>query len=176
MNIELEFEHDAYFGVPDCVIAIDGHTVYSAPITDKVSVSTQIPDGVHELRITHLNKKKQHTRHGHDRHFVLKRLIMEGIDLDQFEHCRMTHQGRFYPQYHTDYIRDMTALGETLPEYIQPNHYFGHNGSWILTFETPVLPWIIRVQNPSGMHLEDTIFDSTQDTIQDIKQFFNLNT
>ena len=63
MNIELEFDYDAHFGVPDCVIAIDGHTVYSAPITDRISVSTQIPDGVHELRITHLNKKKQHTSH-----------------------------------------------------------------------------------------------------------------
>jgi len=67
------------------------------------------------------------------------------------------------------------ARGVELPEFICPNHYLGHNGQWILDFKSPGLLWIIEQQNPSGMHLEDTIFATSDYVLQEIKDFFKLN-
>jgi hypothetical protein len=37
-----------------------------------------------------------------------------------------------------------------------------------------VYDWIISEQKPSGINLEDTIFSTGQDSLNEIKKFFNV--
>jgi hypothetical protein len=83
--------------------------------------------------------------------------------------------GKFYPEYESSYLASCRVQGLDLPEFICPNHYLGHNGVWKLNFESPELLWIIKQQNPSGMHLEDTMFSTSDHVLQEIKDFFKLN-
>jgi hypothetical protein len=94
--------------------------------------------------------------------------------LDQLDYCRLTHRGVFCPKYAESYIASCKESNADLPEYISPNHYLGHNGVWHLDFSSPALLWIITEQNPSGMHLEDTMFSTSSGVLNEIKDFFKL--
>lgn len=175
MILELHFESDKHFGLPTLEIAVDDQILYNGFIKDNFTFDIDLIDGNHQLKITHFGKNKKETTVDYDKHFKLTKILMDNVDLDLQEHCRLSHQGIFRPDYHPDFVKDQTLLGVIPPETIQPNHYFGHNGTWTLDFKTPALLWIIESQNPSGMHLEDTIFRSGQDTINDIKEFFGID-
>ena len=41
-------------------------------------------------------------------------------------------------------------------------------------FSSPELLWIIKEQNPGGINLEDTIFSTSSQTLNEIKNFFGL--
>jgi len=104
----------------------------------------------------------------------IRRILFDSTDLDQREECALTRKGEFFPEYEESYRQDNLRRGYTLPDSISPNHYLGHNGAWRLKFQTPALLWIIKQQNPHGIHLEDTVFSTSRSVTDDVKKFFNL--
>jgi hypothetical protein len=174
MHISCKLNFDDYFGCPQIQIAVDQTELYQGDAMSDLEFEIDVSPGDHVFSIRHQGKTNQHGNDLHDRHVELTNLRFDGVDLDQFEFCRITHRGKFYPEYDPDYVSDCARAGTVLPEFLQPNHYLGHNGIWKLDFKYPALLWIIQEQNPSGMHLEDTIFGSSQDVLNDIKDFFNL--
>lgn len=170
MDIDLYFSFDDYFGRPTIEVLVDDHTLFVGDVQSHLELRVpNLGDGDHVLSIRHFGKMPQHHSHDHDRHVHLDRVLFDHTDLDQLIWARLTHRGKFYPDYDKDYARD-----QDLPEFIMPNHYFGHNGTWRLEFKTPALLWVIQEQNPSGMHLEDTIFSTTQDSVNYVKDFFKF--
>jgi len=174
MLIHMAFAWNDFFRVPTITVGIDHIVLYNSTVQNEIELSHDLGAGPHEFWIQHYGKQAHETDQHNDTHVFLQRLLFDQIDLDQIDYCKLTHKGRYYPEYNPDYVKTCAEQQVGLPEYIQPNHYFGHNGTWRLTFDAPVMNWIIREQNPSGMNLEDTMFSSSQITLQQVKDLFNL--
>lgn len=174
MIFTIDFDYEDFFRIPTIDIGIDDQTLYQGNVNESITIDVDLADGDHTLWIKHYNKKLYETTNEHDHHVFIKRILFGDIDLDQIDYCKLTHRGKFYPEYESSYIISCRAQGITLPEYIQPNHYLGHNGIWKLDFSSPELLWIITQQNPGGMHLEDTMFSTGAVTLSEVKNFFNL--
>lgn len=174
MQIEFSFDYVDKFGCPQITILVDDQVLYSGDVLSVISVMANVDSGKHDLKIVHSDKKINDYDETHDRHVVIKQIKFDGIDLDQIEHCPLTHRGRFYPEYESSYIKSSIEQGIVLPEFLSPNHYLGHNGTWVLEFYSPVYDWIITEQKPSGINLEDTIFSTGENSLKEIKSFFNV--
>lgn len=174
MIFTIKFDFEDFFRIPTVDIGVDDCTLYQGNVNESISVDADLSIGEHTLWIKHYNKQLYETTQDHDHHVFIKQVLFGDIDLDQLDYCKLTHRGRFYPDYEPSYIASCQDTGITLPEYIQPNHYLGHNGIWKLEFSSPELLWIIKQQNPGGMHLEDTMFSTSDTTLIEVKKFFNL--
>jgi len=174
MLIHMAFAWNDFFRVPTITVGIDHIVLYNSTVQNEIELSHDLGAGPHEFWIQHYGKQAHETDQHNDTHVFLQRLLFDQIDLDQIDYCKLTHKGRYYPQYNPNYVKTCAEQPVGLPEYIPPNHYFGHNGTWRLTFDAPVMNWIIEEQNPSGMNLEDTMFSSSQITLQQVKDLFNL--
>jgi hypothetical protein len=174
MIIELAFTFDDHFRHPTIKIGIDDMTLYNGAVQTSHTFDCTLKDGPHDLWIEHHGKDLHETNNEHDTHVYIKSIVFDGVDLDQLDYCKLTHRGKFYPDYAESYRASCSESGTHLSEYIQPNHYLGHNGTWHLSFNTPELLWIITEQNPSGMHLEDTMFSTSSAVLTEIKDFFKL--
>lgn len=174
MQIDLSFDYVDKFGPPQIAIIVDDQVLYTGDVSSELNVKVNIESGKHHLKIVHSGKKINDFDATHDKHVVIKKIKFDGVDLDQIEHCPLTHRGRFYPAYEESFIKSSIEQGTALPEFISPNHYLGHNGTWILEFNWPAYDWIITEQKPSGINLEDTIFSTGEDSLKAIKSFFNV--
>lgn len=174
MDLLIEFDFDDHFGVPTIAVDIDGIMLYNGTVQSNIRSRVQLERGSHTLSIRHYGKLPEHQDAEHDRHVRIRRVLFDNTDLDQRANQALTQRGEFFPEYEESYRQENLQRGCTLPEKISPNHYLGHNGVWKLMFETPALLWIIRQQNPHGIHLEDTIFSTSRSVTESVKDFFHL--
>ena len=174
MHLQINFSYNDYFRVPGIQIGIDDIVLFNGPVCLHVEFEPKLVKGTHTFWITHHSKQPHETTNEHDTHVFIKNILFDGVDIDQLEYQKLSHRGKFYPEYNTDYVKDCIMNNIELPEYFSPNHYLGHNGIWKLDFEAPAMNWIIKEQNPSGINLEDTMFSTGKNTIQEIKDLFNL--
>jgi hypothetical protein len=174
MNIAIHFDFEDFFRTPLVRVGIDDVELYNGEVLEIIEVHCPVETGPHTFWIEHHGKQINETTNAHDHHIFIKKLYFNDIDLDQLDYCPLTHRGKFYPVYEESYITSCHEQRVDLPEFIQPNHYLGHNGVWRLNFSEPAMLWIIREQNPNGMHLEDTIFSTSETTLNEVKDFFKL--
>ena len=174
MDIEVTFTYNDHFRRPTLAMGLDELVLYDGPVESQFVFTVDIEPGSHQFWIRHHGKQIHETNDQHDCHLFIESIKLDGVDLDQVEYCKLTHRAKFYPVYEPTYIETCVNSGIALAEYLSPNHYLGHNGTWILDFSAPALLWIITEQNPSGMHLEDTIFSTSNTVLEDVKQFFKL--
>lgn len=173
-QIDIDFAFVDKFGCPQIAILVDDQLLYNGDVLQHISATVSLDHKKHQLKIVHSGKKVNDYDKTQDRHVLINKIKFNNIDLDQVEHCPLTHRGKFYPAYEESYLETCKEQGIKLPEYISPNHYLGHNGTWVLTFDAPIYDWIISEQKPSGINLEDTIFSTGQDSLNEIKKFFNV--
>lgn len=174
MQLQINLSFDSHFRIPTVDIGIDDTLLSSGAVQPYYEFNVTFNKGKHTFWIKHYNKQPHETSATNDTHVYIKSILIDEIDLDQFDYCRLTHRGRFYPDYNADYVKDCIINNIELPEYISPNHYLGHNGIWKLDFEIPTMNWIIKEQNPSGMNLEDTMFSSSRQILLEIKDLFKI--
>ena len=98
-----------------------------------------------------------------DKFINIDTIAIDGIKLTD----RELHTGEFWPVYSLSYVEDT----QDLPDSICPNLYLGHNGTWRYRFFAPFTEWIIR-ERKQGPQLDNTIFKSSQQTLEDAKSFF----
>ena len=174
MHLQINFTYDAFFRTPTIQIGIDDTIYFDGDVRECIEFETTLVKGTHKFWIKHHSKKPHETTETHDTHVFINTVIFDGVDIDQLDYRKLSHRGRFYPEYNTNYVKDCIINNIELPEYICPNHYLGHNGVWELEFDAPAMNWIIKEQNPSGINLEDTMFSTGKNTIQEIKDLFGL--
>lgn len=174
MIYTVEFDFENFYAIPTVKIGIDHKIYHDGEVNGLISFEDKLDAGDHTLWIEHYGKNISWTTPKRDHHVFVKRILFDAVNLDQIDYCPITHRGRFYPCYEPAYLQSCREQGIDLPEFICPNHYLGHNGIWKLDFSTPELLWIIKEQNPSGIHLEDTIFSTSTSTLEDVKRFFEL--
>lgn len=174
MQIDCYFKFDATFGHPKISIMIDDTILYDGNVHNFITLETNATVGKHTFIIKHYEKHHSHYNENNDRHVYIEKILFDETDLDYVYYKKLTHRGKFFPTYEPSYVRDCKAKGIELPNYITPNHYLGHNGQWQLEFEYPCLDWIINELRPSGLNLEDTMFSTSDVTLEETKKFFNL--
>ena len=174
MKLSIDFEYMDKFGTPKVSVYVDNIELYNGPVSHQFDFDVELSDGSHILRIAHYEKGVTDFDEEHDKHIVIKQIRLDEVDLDQLEYNKLTHRGKFYPDYEESYVRTCREQNIEMPEYFCPNHYLGHNGSWVLDFSTPAYDWIIKEQKPSGINLEDTIFSTGADSLLKVKNFFNV--
>ena len=172
LTINLKFKVEDYFGSPLCRIIIDESApTYDGPVQTDITISIPVTTGEHELRIVHYGKiNDDHLIENgsivKDKHFELTALSFDGVELEH-----ELWEGSFFPVYGQDYVDDCRRNNIKLPYSICPNLYFGHNGTWKFNFFYPVYPWLISRRN-NGPNLENTIFISSNETLQQAKKYF----
>lgn len=174
MDLLIDFTFEDKFGIPMLDILVDNTVLYSGNVQSTICCSINLTHGSHQLKIVHRDKKIDDYDSECDKHIYIKKIYFNGVDLDQTHYCPLTHRGRFYPEYNLSYIQTCQQENIELPKFYSPNHYLGHNGVWVLDFTEPVYNWIIDEQKPSGINLEDTIFSTGDDSLKEIKKFFNV--
>jgi hypothetical protein len=174
LNFKILFSFNDYFSSPTVKVGIDDCVYYNSVVLDTVEFDCDLAAGSHVLFIEHYGKLMSWTTAEQDHHVFIKKILFDNVDLDQLNYCPLTHRGKFYPYYESSYVESCKEQNVVLPEFISPNHYLGHNGIWRLDFNSPELLWIIKEQNPSGINLEDTIFSTSSQTLNEIKNFFDL--
>jgi hypothetical protein len=175
MQLSIDFNYNNFFAVPNIEILVDNVCLHQGAVAESFDFNVELDDGEHLLSIRHYGKEMNWTTDKNDHHVFIKKVCFDKIDLDQIDYCKLTHRGKFYPDYEPSYAISCQETELVLPKFICPNHYLGHNGTWSLNFRSPGMLWIIQEQNPSGMHLEDTIFSTSDHVLQEVKDFFQLN-
>lgn len=161
-------------GMPNVKCLIDESIVlHEGPAAPDLAWEFDVMPGEHELIIVHYGKTTHdHVLDSNGSIAIDKFVQIESISIDDIKlHNQELWQGRFYPVYDPDYVRDQQVNGYQLPYYISPNLYLGHNGAWKWEFCYPFVPWIIT-QRRQGPQLEGTIFQTSQRILDEAKDFF----
>ena len=165
MKLSIDFFVERRLGDPWVKIIIDDYiTLCDGPAQDNYNFDINIPDGAHDLKITHYKKTvNDHVldEQGNisiDKHIEIKSIIMDCVNLQ-----KELWAGRFFPVY--------MHKPDNEPYFIQPNLYLGHNGTWQLEFVTPTTTWLINLRQP-GPDLTNTIFQTNQEILDQAKNFF----
>lgn len=174
MKIEIYLKRETHFGDPKVRCTIDENAAfYDGASMDYISADLGVTPGFHELLITHYGKRDEDhvIEQGKitvDKHIEIERIIIDDIEF-KIEELR---QGHFYPVYNENYVRDCRRKGIDLPPSISPNLYLGHNGTWKLSFHTPFIDYIINKRKNLTVQLENSIFQSDVELMQEAKQWF----
>jgi hypothetical protein len=175
MLLEINFSVGRELGNPLIKILIDDYLVlYEGVAMDTFFRDFDVSDGEHELKIVHYGKSdKDHLYNSDgsirvDKFVYINSITIDGIKLTDIE----LQQGKFWPVYSLQYAKTMTEQHKELPGFIQPNLYLGHNGTWKYKFFNPFTTWIITKRN-YGPNLEDTIFKTSNELLEEAKCWFN---
>ncbi len=165
MKLEIDFFVERRLGNPQVKIIVDDYiSLYTGDAQENFQFDVDLPNGGHDLKIVHYDKKPNHHVHDTsgniviDRHIEIKRIALEEVDLE-----RELWDGKFFPVY--------MHKADNEPYFICPNLYLGHNGTWKYEFVTPVLPWLIACRQ-SGPKLDNTIFQTNAAILEEAKNFF----
>jgi hypothetical protein len=175
MLLTLTFTVGRELGDPNIKILIDDYLVlYEGTANEVFSREFDVPDGEHELKIVHYGKSdKDHLYHPDGTIKVDKFVHIDGISIDNIKLTdKELQEGEFWPVYSTRYTSSMASQDRKLPNFIQPNLYLGHNGTWRYKFFYPFSLWIIEKRN-QGPNLENTIFKTSSKILQEAKSWFN---
>lgn len=174
MHIRLEFKVERRLGDPMMRIMVDDTTSsFDGPCVSEIEFDVPLTVGDHELRITHYGKTNQDhvfDNHGNviiDKHFEISKIYFDNVEL-----IEELWDGVFYPVYNEDYIQDLQSQGKTISYSIKPNLYLGHNGTWQLQFQYPVIDWLIDQRQYRLIKVQDPDFLSHERELQEVKQWF----
>lgn len=165
MKLEIDFFVERRLGNPQVKIIVDDYmSLYNGDAHENFQFDVDLPNGGHDLKIIHYDKKPNHHVHDPygniviDRHVEIKRIALDEVNLE-----RELWHGKFFPVY--------MHKADNEPYFISPNLYLGHNGTWKYEFVTPVLPWLIACRK-HGPKLENTIFQTNAGILEQAKNFF----
>ena len=165
MKLAIDLFVERRLGNPKVKIIIDDYiTLYNGIAQETFEFDIDLPNGGHDLKIVHYNKKPHHHKLDDlgniviDRHIEIKRIAFDDVDLE-----RELWDGKFFPVY--------MHRADNEPYFICPNLYLGHNGTWKYEFVTPILPWLIASRK-HGPQLDNTIFQTNASILEEAKKFF----
>lgn len=168
MHIKLEFKVERRLGDPNLRILVDENLCsFDGPCPDNLEFDVQIVPGEHEIRLQHYGKTYRDHQYNEnnevivDKHFELLQMYFDDVPLKD-----ILWEGEFFPVYDTKYKEQ----NEDLPYSIKPNLYFGHNGSWQLSFAYPAVDWLIEKQDL--VKVKDPDWLTNHEELIQVKEFF----
>jgi hypothetical protein len=175
MLLNINFEVGNQLGDPLIKIIIDDYLVlYEGVAIQNFERQFDIPAGNHELKIVHYGKQDSDHVLNNDGSIKIDKFVnISSITIDKVKlKDSELQEGKFWPVYSSSYVKTTTEQNYSLPLYISPNLYLGHNGTWCWNFYYPFVDWIIE-KRKNGPDLENTIFKTSEHTLLTAKNFFN---
>lgn len=172
MKIDIFLHCENRLGAPLIRCTVDeGAPFFDGPAQEHITTSLGTAPGFHELVISHYNKQDHdHVLDNQGNILIDKHVEILGIAIDDIKfNISELWQAHFYPVYNPVYYRQQLAQGNVLPPSISPNLYLGHNGIWKLNFHTPFVEYIIQKRKNLGVQLDNTIFQSDIDLLNQTK-------
>lgn len=133
MNLTLKFKNiNSVQGVPELKIAINNHVVWQGNVQAEINIEYPAVGQV-ALSITQINKDPQQhciVEDGKivaDRNCELDEITIDGYNIEEL---------KWLSSYLTD-------DGEILDKCL----FFGKNGTWNISFEMPILRWILQTRH-----------------------------
>ena len=165
MKINIVLNVEKRLGDPLVKITIDDYMLlYEGAACEQFEFDVSLQDGHHEIKITHYGKTIHHHQLDHNGKILIDRHVeISSIALDEVVLRDELWTGRFFPVY--------MHKADHEPYFICPNLYLGHNGTWVMEFDTPAIQWIIDRRKP-GQNLDNTIFKSGHDVLLRMKSKF----
>lgn len=127
---------------PKVKITLDDCTRWNAPLETECVLNwcDCLPRGRHVLQVEFSGKTNQDTTPQHDHAVVIESIAFFGITNDKFK-----WQGVYTPEYPEPWCSEQLVKGITLPNHLKAQDYLGWNGTWCLTFTTPIFTWMHEV-------------------------------
>ena len=175
MNIKLQFKVERRLGDPKIKVLLDEHMAsYNGACPDFLNLDLPLSPGEHELRIIHYGKQAQdHVWDDSGKVVIDRHVEIESVSFDNVDLKEELWSGEFFPVYDPDYVSDMEKQGITLPYFITPNLYLGHNGTWKFKFVYPALDWLISLRRSRQNKPVNHTFKSTEEAVIQTRNFFD---
>jgi hypothetical protein len=172
MDIKILLRCESRLGAPSIRCTVDeGAPFFDGDAVEQITATIGTAPGFHELVISHYNKQDHdHQLDEYGNILIDKHVEIIGISIDDIafsiDELREAH---FYPVYNPVYYQQQLDQNNRLPPSITPNLYLGHNGIWKLSFHTPFVEYIIQKRKNLALHLDNTIFQSDIELLQQTK-------
>ena len=71
-------------------------------------------------------------------------LNIKSIEIDEIEIGALVYEAVYTPEYPEPWATQQRQAGKTLPESFKNVTTIGHNGRWVLSFESPFYMWLLE--------------------------------
>jgi hypothetical protein len=71
-------------------------------------------------------------------------LQIKSIEIDEIDIGALVYEGVYTPEYPEPWATQQRLAGKTLPESFKNVTTIGHNGCWVLSFESPFYMWLLE--------------------------------
>jgi len=71
-------------------------------------------------------------------------LNIKSIEIDEIDIGALVYEGVYTPEYPEPWATQQRQAGKTLPESFKNATIIGHNGRWVLSFESPFYMWLLE--------------------------------
>lgn len=161
MKLELNFKNiNNCNGVPLLKIFVNQQQVWDGPVQEKILLESAINNGPAELTVEHYGKNNLTDTITQDGKIINdKNCELDSVAVDEYNLAELKWQSYY-----------LTSDNEQLDQCL----FFGKNGSWHLSFELPVLRWILKTQHQ--LKNNDPYWEENYENyIQACKLINNLN-
>lgn len=151
LKFKLELWAEYWDKKPTANILINDHSHYNQEITGTEKKPTVI-EFEHELTegekysliIERSNKDTRQTLV--DNALIVKDQLLhiKSIEIDEIDIGALVYEGVYTPMYPEPWATQQRQEGKTLPESFKNVTIIGHNGRWVLSFESPFYMWLLE--------------------------------
>lgn len=133
MNLILKFKNiNSVQGVPELIIDINGQTVWHGDVQPEIRIQHNVSDAVN-LTVSHVNKDPS------------KHCIVENGQIVADRNCELDEV--IVDNYNIEELKWLSTYVTTDNEVLDKCLFFGKNGNWTISFELPILRWILKTRH-----------------------------
>ena len=151
LKFKLELWAEYWDKAPRANILLNDHSHFNKEITGTEKEPTVI-EFEHELTegekyrliIERSGKHKNQTVVENGEIIKDQLLNIKSIEIDEIEIGALVYEAVYTPEYPEPWATQQRQAGKTLPESFKNVTTIGHNGRWVLSFESPFYMWLLE--------------------------------
>ncbi len=151
LKFKLELWAEYWDKAPRAKILLNDHHHFDKEITGTEKEPTVI-EFEHELTegekyrlvIERSAKDKKQTVVENDEIIKDQLLHIKSIEIDEIDIGALVYEGVYTPEYPEPWATQQLQAGKPLPASFKNVTTIGHNGSWVLSFESPFYMWLLE--------------------------------
>ena len=151
LKFKLELYATRWDKSPRAEVLINGHSHYNQEIlgTEKeptvIEFEHELTEGEkYRLVIERSGKHKNQTVVENGEITKDQLLHIKSIEIDEIDIGALVYEGVYTPEYPEPWATQQRQDGKTLPESFKNVTTIGHNGRWVLSFESPFYMWLLE--------------------------------
>ena len=151
LKFKLELWAEYWNQMPIVEILINNYSHYLKPINGLEKKPTviefehELTEGEkYQLVIERLGKGTRQTVVENGQIIKDQLLHIKSIEIDEIDIGALVYEGVYTPQYPEPWVTQQRQAGNTLAESFKNVTTMGHNGRWVLSFESPFYMWLLE--------------------------------